>query len=120
MPYDYIVKLIDFVTENYDVYALFNYAPHQKPEALKIYELCNDITQINLDVYENSVRGFITLMNQCDLLISNEGGSVHMAKALNKPTFTIYSPYILKDHWASFEAKDIGKMIEYVEGKMNF
>lgn len=36
-------------------------------------------------------------------LVSNEGGIVHIAKALGKPTFTIFSPYVIKDHWASFE-----------------
>ncbi len=42
-------------------------------------------------------------MNQCQLLIANEGGIVHIAKALDKPTFTIFSPYVIKSHWASFE-----------------
>ena len=56
-----------------------------------------------MGIYEDSIRGFIKLMNQCDMLISNEGGSVHIAKALDKPTFTIYSPYITKSHWNSFE-----------------
>lgn len=103
MPYVYVAKLIDFVTKNYAVTILFNYAPHQKEEALKIYELCTDKSQINLDIYENSIRGFVRLMNKCSMLVSNEGGSVHIAKALHKPTFTIYSPYIEKEDWNSFE-----------------
>ena len=103
MPYNYIVKLIDFVTENYDVYALFNYAPHQKEDAQTIYNQCKHKEQIIFDIYEESIRGFVLLMNKCNLLIANEGGTVHIAKALNKPTFTIFSPYVLKEHWASFE-----------------
>ncbi len=103
MPYNYVAALIDFITENYTVKILFNYAPHQKKEALKIYDLCKDKVQIDLDIYEDSIRGFIKLMNQCDMLISNEGGSVHIAKALHKPTFTVYSPYIEKEDWSSFE-----------------
>lgn len=103
MPYNYVASLIDFITENYNVKILFNYAPHQKEEALKIYDLCKNKAQIDLDIYENSIRGFIKLMNQCDMLISNEGGSVHIAKALHKPTFTVYSPYIEKEDWSSFE-----------------
>lgn len=103
MPYEYVVQLTNFITENYDVNIIFNYAPHQKDEALKIYNECNRKERILIDLYEDSIRGFITLMNQCSLLISNEGGSVHIAKALDKPTFTIFSPYILKEHWASFE-----------------
>jgi heptosyltransferase-2 len=117
MPYDYMVQLIDYITSNYNVTILFNYAPHQKDEALNIYEQCSQKAQINMDIYENSVRGFLKLMNQCDLLISNEGGSVHMAKAMNKPTFTIYSPYILKDHWASFEDGITNDSIHLLEEK---
>jgi len=103
MPFDYVAQLIDFITTTYNASILFNYAPNQKEDALKIYELCNGKKQINLDIYEDSIRGFIKLMNQCDLLIANEGGTVHITKALDKPTFTIYSPYIEKGDWNSFE-----------------
>lgn len=103
LPYNYTAQLIDFIAETYDASLLFNYAPHQKEEAEKIYSRCEHKNAIHLDIYEDSIRGFIRLMNQCDMLVSNEGGSVHIAKALNKPTFTIYSPYIDKSHWNSFE-----------------
>ncbi len=103
MPYEYITQLIDFVTETYDVYVLFNYAPNQKDEAESIYNSCKHKNAIIFDIYEDSIRGFIQLMNKCDILIANEGGTVHIAKALDKPTFTIFSPYVLKEHWASFE-----------------
>lgn len=103
LPYEYTAQLIDFIADNYQATLLFNYAPHQKKEAERIYEMCQYKEQIRLDIYEDSIRGFIQLMSQCDLLISNEGGSVHIAKALDKPTFTIYSPYITKSHWNSFE-----------------
>lgn len=103
LPYEYTAALIDFIAESYDATLLFNYAPHQKEEAKKIFDLCKHQDSIKLDIYEDSIRGFIKLMNQCDVLVSNEGGSVHIAKALEKPTFTIYSPYIDKSHWNSFE-----------------
>ncbi|MFM9826987.1 glycosyltransferase family 9 protein [Flavobacterium sp.] len=103
MPYNYVAQIVDYIASNYDAYLLFNYAPHQKEEAQKIYELCKNKANIILDIYAPSIRDFIKLMNQCHLLVSNEGGTVHIAKALNKPTFTIFSPYVNKDHWASFE-----------------
>ncbi|GIZ08730.1 glycosyltransferase family 9 protein [Flavobacterium sp. UMI-01] len=103
MPYNYIAEMVDFIANNYDAYILFNYAPHQKAEAEKIYHLCQNKATIILDIYAPSIRDFIKLMNQCDVLVANEGGSVHIAKALNKPTFTIFSPYVNKEHWASFE-----------------
>lgn len=103
MPYKYITQLVDFITTTYDAYILFNYAPHQKKDALAIYETCKDRDKIIVDIYEDSIRGFIKLMNHCTLLVGNEGGIVHISKALNKPTFTIFSPYVMKDSWASFE-----------------
>ena len=103
LPYGYTAQLIDFLTEAYSVSVLFNYAPYQKEEAKKIFELCKHKEKIHWDIYADSIRGYCIFMNQCDLLISNEGGSVHIAKALKKPTFTIYSPFITKSHWNSFE-----------------
>ncbi|MCW2119238.1 glycosyltransferase family 9 protein [Flavobacterium sp. 7A] len=103
MPYEYVAEIVDFISKKYDVYILFNYAPHQKSEAEKIFNLCQNKESIILDIYAPSIRDFVKLMNQCALLVSNEGGTVHIAKALGKPTFTIFSPYINKDHWASFE-----------------
>ncbi|KAB1154759.1 glycosyltransferase family 9 protein [Flavobacterium luteum] len=103
MPYKYVAEIIDWIAEKYDVYLLFNYAPHQKEEAQKIHDLCKNKSNIILDIYAPTIRDFIKLMNQCSLLVANEGGTVHIAKALNKPTFTIFSPYVNKEHWASFE-----------------
>lgn len=117
MPYDYIVELIDHLTANYRVTVLFNYAPHQKKEALNIYDKCRDKKQINTEIYEDSIRGFIKLMNHCDLLLANEGGSVHIAKALGKPTFTIFSPYVNKSFWASFEDGKLHQSVHLLEEK---
>ncbi len=103
MPYQYIVNLIDHITTTYNINVLFNYSPHQKDDALSIYKQCKNKDNIIIDIYEDSIRGFITLMNKCELLVGNEGGIVHISKALDKPTFTIFSPYVLKEHWASFE-----------------
>lgn len=117
MPFDYVATLIDYITATYNVTILFNYGPNQKEDALKIYELCKNKAQINLDIYEDSIRGFIKLMNQCDVLIANEGGTVHITKALDKPTFTIYSPYIEKGDWNSFEDGIMHDSVHLLEEK---
>ena len=117
MPFEYVAKMIDFIAKNYDAYLLFNYSPHQKKEALAIYELCHFKQNIILDIYAPSIRDFIKLMNQCDVLIANEGGTVHIAKALQKPTFTIFSPYVNKQHWASFEDGKFHDSIHLLEIK---
>lgn len=119
MPYEYVAEMVDFIADNYDVYILFNYAPHQKVEALKIYEMCRNKKNIILDIYAPSIRDFIKLMYQCDALVANEGGTVHIAKALNKPTFTIFSPYVNKSHWASFEDGKFHTSVHLLEMKPN-
>lgn len=119
MPYQYIVSVIDYITSNYDINVLFNYAPDQKEDALNIYNQCQNKDNIIIDLYEDSIRGFITLMNKCELLVGNEGGVVHIAKALDKPTFTIFSPYVLKEHWASFEDGKLHTSIHLLEEKPN-
>lgn len=119
MPYEYMTEIIDYITDNYSGTILFNYAPYQKEEMKKIYEMCKNKDRINIDIYEDSIRGFITLMNKCDILISNEGGSVHITKALERPTFTIYSPYINKEHWCSFEDGDQHDSIHLLEENPN-
>ncbi|MEW5676062.1 glycosyltransferase family 9 protein [Flavobacterium enshiense] len=117
MPYEYVAQMCDFIAEHYDVNLLFNYAPHQKEEAMKIYEMCKKKENIILDIYAPSIRDFIKLMHQCDALVANEGGTVHIAKALNKPTFTIFSPYVNKDHWASFEDGKFHHSVHLLEMK---
>lgn len=117
MPFDYVAKLVDFVLDHYDVSMLFNYAPYQKEEAQEIYNLCNNKEKINMHIYESSIRGFCVLMNTCDILIANEGGSIHIAKALDKPTFTIYSPFIDKGDWSSFEDEKTHQSIHLLEEK---
>jgi len=115
MPYKYIAKIIDYIASTFDCYLLFNYAPNQKEEANKIYNLCQNKSNIILDIYAPSIRDFAVLMNQCAVLVSNEGGTVHIAKALNKPTFTIFSPYINKNDWSSFEDGKFHKSVHLLD-----
>lgn len=115
MPYEYIAQIVDYIASTFNCYLLFNYAPNQKVEADKIYDLCQNKSNIILDIYAPSIRDFAVLMNQCAVLVSNEGGTVHIAKALNKPTFTIFSPYINKDDWSSFEDGKFHKSVHLLD-----
>lgn len=117
MPYEYIATIIDHIATTFDCYLLFNYAPHQHAEADKIYSICKNKSNIILDLYAPTIRDFAVLMNQCSVLVSNEGGTVHIAKALNKPTFTIFSPFVNKSHWASFEDGKMHHSIHLLEEK---
>jgi len=117
MPYSYIATLVDYIAKNHNVNIIFNYAPHQKEDAITIYNLCEFQKNIILDIYAKSIRDFVVLMYNCDALVSNEGGTVHIAKAIEKPTFTIFSPYVNKDHWASFEDGNFHQSVHLLEMK---
>ena len=104
-PLDYMSTLIDFIADNHDVNLLFNYIPKQIGEAKQIYNGCKENTKnkIYFSVLGKNIREFIAIMNQCDLIIGNDGGAINMAKALGKPSYIIFSPWIDKKGWATFE-----------------
>ena len=104
-PFPFMAKVLDFIVEKTDAVLLFNYMPSQKKEARAIFDLCKPETQnhIKIDVIPGSIREFLSITYHCDALIGNEGGAVNMAKALSIPTFTIFSTWIKKEAWNSFE-----------------
>ena len=104
-PPKYMAEIIDIIANNYDVNILFNYMPKQMDQATTIFNLCKKETQskIYFEVLGKNIREFIAIMNECDLIIGNDGGAINMAKALEKPSFIIFSPWIDKKGWATFE-----------------
>ncbi len=103
-PIAHMARVVDKVAEN-NVQILFNYIPNQIETAKKVLNLCSAATQkkVFFNVLGNSLRGLLALLNQCSLVIGNDGGTMNMAKALNKPTFIIFSPWIEKKAWNTFE-----------------
>jgi heptosyltransferase-2 len=104
-PLEYMSKLIDFIASKCDVNLLFNYMPQQSQEAEIIYNSCKEETKLRIypTVLGKNIREFIAIMDSCDLIIGNDGGAINMAKALKKPSFIIFSPWIDKKGWATFE-----------------
>jgi heptosyltransferase-2 len=105
-PFEYMAKVIDkIVLEQPKSQVLFNYIPKQKEDAKAILELCSleSKKHILFEVFGKSLREFLAITSHCDTVIGNEGGAINMAKALNKPTFTIFSPWIKKEDWNLFD-----------------
>ena len=104
-PLKYMASVLDFIVEKTDAQLLFNYIPKQATEAEEIFKLCKPETQKNIffEVFGRSLREFMTITSHCDALIGNEGGAVNMAKALDIPTFSIFSPQIKKENWSIYE-----------------
>ena len=104
-PPAYMAKVIDTIADHHDVNILFNYIPSQREQALEIYNLCGETAKAHIyfDLLGTDLRSFIAIMNKCDLIVGNDGGAINMAKALGKATFIIFSPWIPKEVWATFE-----------------
>lgn len=104
-PLEYMTKLVEYVAAHPQVCILFNYFDSQAADAKRIYDACTEETKekIRFDLFGKDLRSFIGIMNQCDLIIGNDGGAINMAKALNKPAFTVFSPFVEKNIWATFE-----------------
>lgn len=104
-PFSYMAEIVDTIVETTDGNILFNYIPKQKEDAKTIYSLCKPKTQqhIHLDIFGKSLRDFIAITYHCNAIIGNEGGAINMAKAVDIPTFAIFSPWIDKDSWNLFE-----------------
>lgn len=104
-PSKYMAELLDKIVLDTNATLLFNYIPSQLKEAQEIFDLCKPETQQNIKIaiVPKTIREFLSITYHCDALIGNEGGAVNMAKALNKPTFTIFSTWIKKEAWNSFD-----------------
>ncbi|TDP01326.1 heptosyltransferase-2 [Flavobacterium sp. 245] len=104
-PLEFMSKVVDYIADHANVNILFNYFPKQIEEAKIVFNACKPSTQekIYFDLLGGDLRSFIGLVNHCDLIIGNDGGAINMAKALEKPSFIIFSPWIEKKIWATFE-----------------
>ncbi len=104
-PLPHIASLIDTIVEETKGQILFNYIPEQATEAKIVYNFCKKETKkkIHFDVFGKGLREFFAITYHCTALIGNEGGATNMAKALDIPTFTIFSPWIMKEAWNMFD-----------------
>lgn len=105
-PFPYMVQLLDCIPECIpDAQILFNYLPEQNDRIREIYDACKQETRdsIFLNIYGKSLREFLGICYHCTAVIGNEGGAINMGKALNKKTFSIFSPWIQQEAWSVFE-----------------
>jgi heptosyltransferase II len=114
-PAAFMAQMLDFIVEKKEVQILFNYFPYQREQALATYNLCDEKTkkQIYFDFFENDLRAFLAILKHCQVLIGNEGGAANMAKALSIPTFSIYSPGVIKTDWNLSENENTNISVHY-------
>jgi heptosyltransferase-2 len=107
-PLDYMATVIDFIVAFTNATILLNYIPKQIKDVETVYNKCATPTKkhIKINVFGKSLREFMAITTHCTALIGNEGGAINMAKALEVPTFSIFSPWIKKEAWNMFEDED--------------
>ena len=104
-PLNEMAKMVNFIGQNYNVNILFNYFPKQLPQAKEVYDQLSKETQskVYFELLGGDLRQFIAIANKCDLIVGNDGGAINMTKAVGKKSFIIFSPWIDKNVWATFE-----------------
>lgn len=107
-PLPYMAEVINTIAENFEGILLFNYIPSQKEDVEKLYELCGEKAkkQISIETYASSLNSFFGLLHHCQAIIGNEGGCIHIAKALGVPSFSIFSPWITKIAWDTYNTDE--------------
>lgn len=104
-PLPFMAALLDHLVTTTSSQLLLNYIPKQQPEVDTLLALVQEPTRLQIydQVYGKSLRSFLALNSLCDAIIGNEGGAINMAKALDVPSFAIFSPWITREAWALFE-----------------
>lgn len=104
-PLSYMAEVVNCISDTYNVNILFNYFPKQLEEAAIVYNKCSKKTQKNIyfNLLGANLREYIAIMDKCDVIVGNDGSAINLAKALEKQSFIIFSPWVEKKIWATFE-----------------
>jgi heptosyltransferase-2 len=105
LPGRTMAQILTALAQRPNTQILLNYIPKQRRSVDEILDLVpsNHRSRIHPEVYGHNLREFLALLSQVNCLVGNEGGAVNMAKALDIPTFTLFSPWINKSAWNSFD-----------------
>jgi len=103
LPLVYMSELINWIQANYNVDILFNYVPNQQKEVDEILSKITQKEKIFTHILGANVRKFSAILKNCNALIANEGGAINIAKAMQIPSFSIFSPHKFRKGWGCYE-----------------
>ena len=122
-PLNEMIKLLNYLVEEYNVQLILNYMKNQEKEALYLINSLENKTlnSIVLNKSPNSLRDYISLVSLCKAIIGNEGGAINIAKSLNLPSFSIFSPQINPSGWINSSPNEVGvHVMDYNENFQKF
>jgi len=104
-PLEFMAELLDYISAISQSRLILNFMPSQQSEIDELINYCDSKTQhtIITDIEMKGLRDFMSICQQCSAIVGNEGGAINIAKALDVPSFSIFSPWIIKEGWNSFE-----------------
>lgn len=114
-PLEYMSELINLLTQNFNVDILLNYIPNQKKEVENILKNVTNKKPIYSNILGKNIREFSAILKNCTALIANEGGAVNTAKAIDIPTFSIFSPHKFRKDWGCYENLFIHKSFHLMD-----
>lgn len=124
LPFHLMKEIIDFLLKNTNAQLLFNFVPNQIDDVQSLIDLYKSNPRIFTNTPAKNIRDLAKVAANCQANIANEGGSVHVSKALNIPTYFVFSPFHSKKVWATFEDSTLFSSVhvadfypEIIEGK---
>jgi len=94
-----VLTLIGIITE-YDSQIYIDAEPSNMPLLNELYRrMGNDTDHFILGLSANTIRDLGGLLTFFDLLICNDSGPGHVARAVATPTLSIFSPYSIPSGW---------------------
>lgn len=117
-PIEYMAELLEYIAHDKpDAKILCNYLPSQKELFETLYSKLSDGAKSSIikKFDTKNLREFAAVTSLCKCLIGNEGGATNVSKALDVPTFTIFSPHIRKSDWAWTSKPEIDQFLHVTD-----
>lgn len=86
---EYFAQFADTLIQEYNAKIILFWGPGERAEVQKISSLMRNKSVI---IPEAGIKQLAALIGKCNLLVSNDNGTMHIAVAMGVPTITIYGP----------------------------
>ncbi len=118
-PLEYLAEILNRIVKKTHKRLILNYMPSQQKHIDKLLSMIDGENRAHIvqGIVMKSLRDFMKVCSQCLAIIGNEGGSINIAKALNIPSFSIFSPWVTKEGWNSFEQTYLNSSVHLIDFK---